>query len=341
MHDSDKGEKMSQHIIILCVGFVLDLLFGDPHFLWHPVQGVGKLIEWTERGLFSVLRLQEERESDRRKKQIAGGILVLFVIILSMGIVISVLLLAEAIHPWLRRFAECILCYQMLAMKSLRVESMKVYDALNQRGLEEARKAVSMIVGRDTANLSEEGVIKAAVETVAENTSDGVIAPLFYMLLFGPLGGAFYKTVNTMDSMIGYKNDRYCYFGTAAAKLDDLLNFLPARISALAMIVAAFLLQMDGKNAWYIFKRDRHNHKSPNSAQTEAVCAGALNVQLAGNACYFGKLMEKPTIGDPNRKIEVSDIKRANQLMYVTSILVLVIGIMLLFLWNGICFGRI
>ncbi len=348
---------MPQHIIILCIGFVMDLILGDPHFLWHPVQGIGKLIEWTEKGLFALLRIDEEKEADRRKKQVAGCILVIVVLFLSVGIAAGLLYLAGQIHPWLSFGLRCVFCYQMLAMKSLRVESMKVYRALtgdvrsdaqrledlqketdaqrtenvqkepNTQRLEDARKAVSMIVGRDTENLSEEGVIRAAVETVAENTSDGVIAPLFYMLIFGSLGGVCYKAVNTMDSMIGYKNDRYCYFGTAAAKLDDLLNLLPARISALAMILAAFLLRLDGKNAWRIFKRDRYHHKSPNSAQTEAVCAGAL---LAGDAFYFGKLVKKPTIGDPNRRIEPDDIRRANRLMYVTSILVLGIGVIII-----------
>lgn len=318
---------MPRHISILCIGFLLDLLFGDPHFLWHPVQGIGKLIEWTETGLFSLLHIQEEREADKRKKRFAGAVLVLVVLLLSVGITAVLLYLTGVFYPWLKLIIECIICYQMLAMKSLRVESMKVYDALKEEGLENARYAVSMIVGRDTENLSQEGVIRAAVETVAENTSDGVIAPLFYMLLFGPLGGVFYKTVNTMDSMIAYKNDRYCYFGTVAARLDDIFNFLPARISALSMIVAAFFLGLDGKNAWYIFKRDRYNHKSPNSAQTEAVCAGALNVQLAGDAYYFGELTKKPTIGDANRSVEPEDIRRANQLLYGASILILVMGV--------------
>lgn len=314
---------MPQHIIILCIGFLLDLLFGDPHYLWHPVQGIGKLIEWTEAGLFSLFHIQEERESDKGKKRAAGFVLVLVVPGLTVGITAVFLYLTDIFCPWLNFITKCIICYQMLAMKSLRVESMKVYDALKEEGLERARYAVSMIVGRDTENLSEEGVIKAAVETVAENTSDGVIAPLFYIFLLGPLGGVFYKAVNTMDSMIAYKNDRYCYFGTAAARLDDILNFLPARISALSMVVAAFFLGLDGKNGWYIFKRDRYNHKSPNSAQTEAVCAGALNVQLAGDAYYFGELTKKPTIGNANRSVEIEDIRRANQLLYGTSILVL------------------
>ena len=229
---------------------------------------------------------------------------------------------------------ESFWCYQILAAKSLKVESDRVYVALKEEGLEAGRKAVSMIVGRDTQNLTEKGVVKAAVETVAENTSDGVIAPLFYMLIGGAVLGFAYKAVNTMDSMVGYKNEKYRYFGTAAAKLDDVVNYIPARISAILMIIAAFITGMDGKNALRIFKRDRYNHKSPNSAQTEAVMAGALDVQLAGDAWYFGVLNKKPTIGEPVREIEIEDIRRSHTLLYVTSVLALVVGMVVKMLLN-------
>lgn len=198
---------------------------------------------------------------------------------------------------------------------------MKVYDRLKNGTIEEARYAVSMIVGRDTSELTEEGVTKAAVETVAENSSDGVIAPMLYMALGGAPLMFLYKGINTMDSMLGYKNDRYLYFGRCAAKLDDLANYIPARISGWLMVAAAFLTGMDGKNAAKIYKRDRRNHASPNSAQTEAAVAGALRVQLAGNAYYFGKLYEKPTIGDKLREVEPEDIRRANRLLYGASVL--------------------
>lgn len=321
-------------VLALFVGFVMDTLFGDPHFLWHPVQGIGKLVEWMEKLLFSLFHLSNEREMDKDRKRAAGVILVVVVLLTSTGITVLLLLAAGKIHPWLKFGLESVICYQMLAMKSLRVESMKVCDAVKNEGLEEARRAVAMIVGRDTQNLTEEGVIRAAVETVAENTSDGVIAPMFYMFLFGPAGGVFYKTVNTMDSMIAYKNDRYCYFGTAAAKLDDILNFIPARIAAFLMLAAAFLLRFDVKNAWRIYRRDRHKHASPNSAQTEAVCAGALNIQLAGDACYFGKPVHKPVIGDAGRDIQVQDIKRANDLLYAASFMMMAIGILITaFIW--------
>ena len=217
------------------------------------------------------------------------------------------------------------MCYQLLATKSLKTETMKVYDALKEGDLKKARYAVSMVVGRDTDVLDEIGVTKAAVETVAENTSDGIIAPLLFMMIGGPVLGYFYKAVNTMDSMVGYKNDKYLYFGRAAAKFDDVVNYIPARLSAILMIGAAGCCGMDAANGWRIYKRDRYNHSSPNSAHTEAVTAGALHIQLAGNAFYFGKLYEKPTLGDPDRPVEYEDIARANRLLYGTAILALLV----------------
>lgn len=235
----------------------------------------------------------------------------------------GILYLAYHISFYLGLAVESFMCYQILATKSLKVESDRVYQEIQTGDIARARKAVSMIVGRDTQNLTIEGVTKAAVETVAENTSDGVIAPLFYMVIGGALLGFGYKAVNTMDSMVGYKNDRYLYFGRTAAKLDDIVNYIPARISALLMVVSCFLCgkEFDGKRAWYIFKRDRCKHASPNSAQTEAVCAGALGIRLAGNASYFGKIVEKPYIGDAERAVETEDIKRADRLLYATAIL--------------------
>jgi adenosylcobinamide-phosphate synthase len=207
---------------------------------------------------------------------------------------------------------------------------MKVYKALKNGDVEAARYAVSMIVGRDTERLDTEGITKAAVETVAENTSDGSVAPLIFMLAGGAIGGVFYKAINTMDSMIGYKNDRYIYFGTAAAKLDDIVNFIPARISAAAMLASAFFLRLDYKNGLKIFKRDRFNHKSPNSAQTEAVCAGVLEIRLAGDAYYFGQLVKKPTIGDGLRNIEPEDIRRACRLLYMSATIVGAVGVVVM-----------
>lgn len=306
---------MAQSLAALCIGFILDFILGDPHSFWHPVQGIGSLITGTEKALRKVF------PDKKRSLQIAGLLLVIFVVSVSVLLAGLLLWIAERIHPALGFGLSCILCWQMLAAKSLKTESMKVYTALEKEGLEAGRRAVSMIVGRDTKSLSEEGVIKAAVETVAENTSDGVTAPLFYMMLAGPLGGVFYKAINTMDSMIGYRNEKYRWLGTCAARLDDIANFIPARISALFMTAAAFMLGFDGKSAWKIYRRDRHNHKSPNAAQTEAVMAGALQVQLAGDAWYFGELYKKPTIGDPIRPVRREDIPAACRLEYGAVIL--------------------
>ena len=236
------------------------------------------------------------------------------------------LALASRLSSWLAFALEVFWSFQILAAKSLKSESMKVYAALKEGDLPKARKAVSMIVGRDTQKLTEEGVAKAAVETVAENSSDGVIAPLLFLALGGPALGFFYKAVNTLDSMVGYKNDTYLYFGRFSAKLDDVLNFIPSRISGLLLVLASPLAGLSMEGAWKIFRRDRRNHASPNSAQTEAAAAGALGVQLAGDAYYFGKLYKKPTIGDPLRPVEYEDIRRVNRLMYAAVCLALVLA---------------
>lgn len=303
----------------LLLGFCLDILFGDPHWLPHPVRAVGALISLLE-GL-----LRRVFPKSPRGELAAGGVLVLLTAGLSAGFVLLLLRLCGLVSPWLRFAAEAVLCYQLLAARSLRDESVKVYRALAEGKLEDARRAVGMIVGRDTARLDETGVSKAAVETVAENASDGVVAPLLFMALGGAGLGMLYKAVNTMDSMVGYQNERYRYFGRAAARLDDGLNLIPARLAGLFMCLAAGPAGFDGKNAFRIFWRDRKNHKSPNSAHTEAACAGALGVQLAGSSYYFGELVVKPTIGDPGRAVEPADILRANRLMYATAFLSLAV----------------
>lgn len=305
---------MQQSLAALCAGFILDFILGDPEKLWHPVQGIGALISAAERVLRSLFPKTPQGE------RMAGGVLVLFVLSASVAIPFAVLQAAGMVHPALKFVISCVFCWQLLAAKSLKKAAMKVYTALETEGLEAGRKAVSMIVGRDTAALTEEGVVKAAVETVAENTSDGITAPLFYMVLAGPLGGFAYKAVNTMDSMIGYKNDRYRFFGTCAARLDDVLNYIPARLSALFLLLASALPGFRFRSAWRVYRRDRKNHKSPNAAQTEAVMAGALGVQLAGDAYYFGKLYRKPYIGDREREIERKDIVRACRMEYAAVI---------------------
>ncbi len=306
---------MTQHITAMIIGFFLDLCFGDPRWLPHPVRAMGWLISQLE------AFLRKKFPKTPQGERLAGICLTAGVLLVTGTCAYGILWAAGLIHPILSLAAECIMCYQMLAARGLRDESMKVWKALKETDVEGARTAVSMIVGRDTAVLSETGIIKAAVETVAENTSDGVIAPLFYMAFGGGPWAFLYKAVNTMDSMVGYKNETYLHFGRTAARLDDLLNLIPSRLSALLMIAASFLLRLDVKGAVRIYRRDRRNHKSPNSAQTEAVCAGALQVQLAGDAWYFGTLYKKPTIGDDIRPIEADDIARANRLLYVTSIL--------------------
>ncbi|SCH97961.1 cobalamin biosynthesis protein [uncultured Ruminococcus sp.] len=318
---------------ILCVcliGMILDWIFGDPVWLYHPVRIIGKWISFLEKIL---RKFAGDQEGNEKKLLIAGGILWILVILASAAVPMGILYLAEKLSPCAAFVLECFWCYQLLAARSLGKESKKVYKKLIQDDLSGARLAVSMIVGRDTENLTVEGVTKAAVETVAENTNDGVIAPLIYMLIGGPILGFVYKAVNTMDSMLGYKNEKYLYFGRVAAKMDDVAGFIPARISALLMILASCLLGMDGKNALWIWKRDRRKHASPNAAQTEAVCAGALQVQLAGDAWYFGKKHEKDTIGDPIREIEPRDILRSEKLMIGTEVLTFLLfgGIRLFF----------
>ncbi|MBQ6358041.1 MAG: cobalamin biosynthesis protein CobD [Clostridia bacterium] len=311
--------------VSVCGGFLLDCLLGDPLSRAHPVVLMGKLISFLEEALRP--RFPKTPGGERT----AGTILAMTVPLLSAGIGWLLLYLAWRIHPWVYFVLSAFLCWQCFAARCLMTESKKVVSCLEKEGLDAGRRQVAMLVGRDTERLTEEQVIKATVETVAENTSDGVVAPLCWMILFGAVGGLFYKAVNTMDSMVGYKNDRYLYFGRTAAKLDDGVNYVPARLSALAMVSAAYLLKLDGPNAWRIWRRDRRNHASPNSAQTESVCAGALGVQLGGNASYFGKLYKKPTIGDPRRAVERADIDRACILMYGTSgLLFLAYGLILL-----------
>ncbi len=310
---------MELSILAVVLGFVLDLLIGDPHWLYHPIRLVGALISALEKLLRGVFPKNKNGELT------AGVFLLALTAGITTGCAWGLLYLAGRIHPWVRFVLETVMCYQLLATKALKDETMKVYTALSQGDLKQARYAVSMVVGRDTEVLDETGVTKAAVETVAENASDGVIAPLLFLAIGGAPLGFFYKAVNTMDSMVGYKNDKYLYFGRAAARFDDVLNYIPARLSGALMSAAASFCGVDAGNAWKIFLRDRRNHSSPNSAHTEAAAAGALHIQLAGNAYYFGKLYEKPTIGDPDRPVEYEDIRRVNRLLYATAVLTLIV----------------
>ena len=303
-------------ILPILIGFLLDALLGDPHSLPHPVRFIGGFVNRLERCV-------RKKCNDLR---LGGFLIVMTVIIASGGMAALIVIICYHINVITGIIAEGLMCYYLLAARSLRDESMKVYRAIHRHDTEGARKAVSMIVGRDTKSLDEQGVIRAAVETVAENTSDGVTAPLFYMMFGGAVGGFVYKAVNTMDSMLGYKNDKYKDIGYFPAKLDDIFNYVPSRITALLCIPSVFLCGLDGKNAYRIWKRDRRKHASPNSAQTEAAFAGALHVQLAGDAYYFGELHKKPYIGDNDRPIQNEDIKKANRMMYIVSLQMLIIS---------------
>ncbi len=299
----------------LLAGFGIDLLLGDPHGFPHPVVAIGKLISALEKLLCRVLPATPKGE------RLAGGILWVLVTSISAGVPALLLWLCRSISPWLGLAVESVMCWQILAAKSLRTESMKVYRALAAGDTEGARYAVSMIVGRDTSRLDRAGIARAAVETVAENTSDGVVAPMVFLAIGGAPLGFFYKAVNTMDSMLGYVEPPYRDIGFVPAKMDDVMNYLPARLSALLMLAAGALLGMDGGNGWRIFRRDRYNHASPNSAQTESVCAGLLGLRLAGDAWYHGVLHRKPYIGDPVREVEPEDIPRSCRLLYGTAFL--------------------
>ena len=305
------------------LGFLLDWVLGDPQFLYHPVRLIGWLIGRLEAVLRKICKKTE-------KGLLLGGLfLVAAVCGITGGAVWALLALCREVSAWLYLAVSAVLCYQLLAARSLQTESMKVYQELKKGDLPGARRAVSMIVGRDTERLSEAGVTKAAVATVAENTSDGVIAPLFYLALGGAVLGWVYKAVNTMDSMLGYKNEKYMYFGRAAARLDDVANFIPSRLAAWAMIAASRLCGLDAAGAYRLWKRDRFCHASPNSAQTESVCAGALGVALAGDAVYFGKTVKKSFIGDARRRVEAEDIVRANRLLYVSAGIIWLAGLLL------------
>lgn len=311
-------------IISIVIGAGLDCLIGDPQWMPHPVRLMGSLISAME----NLIRMEDDSP---RIQRIKGFVVAAFVLSVVTQITYGLLARMYGWSPVAGVITESILCCYALAARSLRDASMDVYRPLTAdapepasgQNIEKARKAVSMIVGRDTGDLDEKGIIRAAVETVAENTADGVIAPLFYLMLGGAAGGMAYKAVNTMDSMLGYRNEKYQYFGTAAARLDDAAGYVPARLSGLLLVAAAKLTGMDAAGAWRIFRRDRYKHKSPNSAQSESAVAGALGVQLAGDASYFGTVVRKPYIGDPVREIEAEDIPRANRLMYTASALCL------------------
>ncbi len=312
---------MKALLIILAVAaaFCLDLLFGDPRWLYHPIRLIGNLISLLERILRRIF------PKTKKGERAAGTVLAILVIALSGGVPFVVLFFCFRIHFAIGFVLEIFWCWQLLACRSLQVESMRVYHDLKREEIEDARESLGRIVGRDTDFLDEQAIIRAAVETVAENASDGVIAPMLYMMIGGAVGGFIYKSINTMDSMIGYKNDRYQWFGTFAARLDDLFNLIPARLTAVLMILTAYGKDFSRSNAWRIFRRDRKKHPSPNSAQPESAMAGALGIALGGDSSYFGSIHHKATLGDPDRPAEAADILRANRLMQRASVAALVL----------------
>ena len=304
------------------IGLVLDFIIGDPNNPFHPVRIIGSLgikLENITRRVFKNLK-------------ISGFVTWLGVILITFLVNSLIFRLAFSISNIFGIIIEGILLYFCISSKGLKVEGLKVIKVLESGDIEGARKQLSYIVGRDTKVLDEEGIIRAVIETVAENTSDGIIAPL----LFGALGGAplamTYKAVNTCDSMFGYKNDKYIDFGFVPAKMDDLFNYIPARITGYLVIFAAFILGLDYKKSYRIYKRDRYNHTSPNSAHPESAVAGALGIRLGGANYYFGKIVEKPTIGDKNKVIEISDLYKTNNILLVVTLLGFSVGLIIIVL---------
>lgn len=305
--------------------YILDLIFGDPYWFPHPVRFIGWLIKKTEKFLRSLLG-----KTKKNAEIFAGMWLMLLVVLVTFCIVFFILKLSALIHPYLFHILNIYFIYSSIASKCLADEAKKVYEVLLKKDIVAARERLAMLVGRQTEHLNEEEIIRGVVETTAENTVDGIISPLFYAILgslFGigaPLVYAF-KAISTLDSMVGYMNDKYIYFGRVSAKTDDVLNYLPARISGLLIPAAAFLLGLNFKKSFQIMLRDRKNHKSPNCAYPEAAVAGALGIKIGGNNVYFGKVVEKPTIGDSDKILEAVDIKNTIRIMYVSSFVAIVV----------------
>ena len=302
------------------LAFILDAFFGDPAWIPHPIVFIGKLISLFE-------KIYRRIFPDSHKGQLAGGF---FLTVTVVAISFAVPFLAVkylGILDWRLGWAlQVFWCWQIFAARSLKKEAMRVYEQIEAGNLEEARKYLGYIVGRDTVDMDFDEIEKAVVETVAENTSDGVTAPMLFMIIGGAPLGFLYKAVNTLDSMVGYKNEKYLYFGRFSAYTDDVFNYIPSRITALAMILGAGLTSMSGKNSWRMWRRDKNKHLSPNSGHLESACAGALGVQLGGDACYFGKLYKKNTLGDDLRPIEADDIRKSITLMYAASVIMLALA---------------
>ena len=305
-------------VIKIWIAYVLDLIFGDPQNIIHPVQIIGKIIDIGEKSL-----LEKKYKSDRKYKFFVGMILNITVISLTYGITYLIRRTSE--NSIIFTVAEIYLMYTVFSINSLAREGNRVYNILKEGNIERARKDLSYLVSRDTETMDEKMIIRSTMETISENTVDGIVAPMLYMFLGGLPLSMTYKAINTFDSMVGYKNEKYMDFGKFSAKLDDVANFIPARITGIFIILASMILGYNGKEAWRIFFRDRKNHSSPNSAHSEASVAGALGVQFGGRVSYFGKEVDKPVIGDKTKDFELEDIKKNIKIMYATSFLSLVL----------------
>ena len=299
------------NILIMILGYIMDLVFGDPYWFPHPVRFIGKLISKTEKFI------RKHAKSEESLKY--WGILMWLVPVVTTAVVTTFIVKIASFNKYVEIFVSAFIIYTTLSTKCLKDEATKIYKVLETGDIKKSRVQLSYIVGRDTTNLSQSEIIRATVETVAENTVDGTISPMFYGFLFGPVGAMTYKAINTLDSMVGYKNDKYLNLGCVSAKLDDVANFIPARLTAIFMPLGAFLCGMNGINSFKIAIRDRKNHKSPNCAFAEGAAAGAMGVQLGGTNIYFGQEVYKPTIGDKKRELENYDIVRMNKLMYATT----------------------
>ncbi|PAB60770.1 adenosylcobinamide-phosphate synthase CbiB [Anaeromicrobium sediminis] len=298
----------------IVIGYIGDIIFGDPYAIPHPIRFIGKLIRFLEDKL-------RKFSKDNKGEKLMGCILVLLTVSITYIVTYYLVNIWNIIDNsgYIAKVVETFFIFQILATKSLDVETRKVLKPLKEKNIGEARKFLSYIVGRDTRELNEKEMTRACIETIAESTSDGIIAPLLFIFIGGAPLGMAYKAVNTLDSMVGYKNDKYYYFGWASARVDDIVGFIPARITGIVTIITAFFMRYDCKNAFKIFIRDRLNHKSPNSAHGEAAFAGALQIQIGGTNTYFGKKVYKPTIGDNIKELEVDHINDAIRLMYGVS----------------------
>lgn len=307
----------------LTIGFILDLLIGDPNNPFHPVRGIGLLASKLETIFRKLLK---------NSLKIAGLIVWMITIILTFAITYGIIFVCMKINKYLGIIVQGIIIYFCISAKGLVVEGYKVIKYLNEGNIEKSRKQLSYIVGRDTESLDSKGITRAVIETIAENMSDGVIAPILFAGIFGAAGSMAYKAVNTMDSMFGYKNEKYIKFGYFPAKFDDLFNYIPARVTGILIIISSFFLKRDYKNSFKIYKRDRYNHTSPNSAHPEAAMAGALDIQLGGANYYFGKIVEKPVIGDKIKEIEINDVKKTAEILYLSAVMGFILMVIIKFI---------